>query len=114
MNKELKKEWCKALRDEGKHKGLYKQGRVHLNNNNEMYCCLGVLCEIAKVPKKAHTLQTGIYCYDDCFTTIGDKLSNKLGLPYKQAAHLMGENDSGISFGAIANWIESNVIEEEN
>lgn len=41
MNKEVKEKWVKALRS-----GEYKQGYSSLSDNNQ-YCCLGVLCELA-------------------------------------------------------------------
>lgn len=43
INKELVKQWVKALRS-----GKYKQGRKTLRAKNDEYCCLGVLCDIAK------------------------------------------------------------------
>jgi hypothetical protein len=51
MNKEIKKEWVKALRS-----GNYNQGQQYLRVNNgekDLYCCLGVLCDI-------YTKKTGI------------------------------------------------------
>jgi hypothetical protein len=41
MDKKLKAAWVKALRS-----GKYKQGRVRLKNEDDTYCCLGVLCAI--------------------------------------------------------------------
>jgi hypothetical protein len=40
MKKNVMKKWVAALRS-----GKYKQGKNHLNKN-EQYCCLGVLCEV--------------------------------------------------------------------
>ena len=47
MDSELKKNWIEALRS-----GEYKQGTgrlrgYSLNDNTEVFCCLGVLCEIS-------------------------------------------------------------------
>lgn len=44
MNKTLKNKWIKALRS-----GKYEQGKGNLNHDGR-YCCLGVLCEVAKRP----------------------------------------------------------------
>lgn len=41
MDKKVKKAWLKALRS-----GEYKQGRAALVNNNNEFCCLGVLCNL--------------------------------------------------------------------
>lgn len=43
MNKKIKARWLRALRS-----GKYKKGVGHLNTNDQRFCCLGVLCEIAK------------------------------------------------------------------
>lgn len=42
MNKEVKALWTKALRS-----GEYKQAKGALHRQNEGYCCLGVLCDVA-------------------------------------------------------------------
>ena len=50
MNKEYKKLWLEALRS-----GDYKQARGRLmdvdDDFNKTYCCLGVLCKVAKAIK---------------------------------------------------------------
>jgi len=43
INKELIKRWIEALRS-----GKYQQGRLSLRNISNQFCCLGVLCDIAK------------------------------------------------------------------
>lgn len=46
MNPKVKRKWVKALRS-----GKYKQGtgmlKVTRDNDEPLYCCLGVLCEVA-------------------------------------------------------------------
>lgn len=44
MDPVLKKKWVRALRS-----GRYKQGRNALRTHLGSYCCLGVLCKVAKV-----------------------------------------------------------------
>lgn len=43
MNPEVKAQWLSALRS-----GEWPQGRDELNDGEGRYCCLGVLCEMAK------------------------------------------------------------------
>lgn len=43
MKAEIKERWVKALRS-----GQYNQGRHALKTPGDTYCCLGVLCELAK------------------------------------------------------------------
>lgn len=48
MKEKVKDLWVEALRS-----GKYKQGKHSLKNNNDKYCCLGVLCDVyAKTQKK--------------------------------------------------------------
>jgi hypothetical protein len=42
MNTELKQKWVEALRS-----GEYRQIRGRLNDYDNGYCCLGVLCKVA-------------------------------------------------------------------
>ena len=55
MDPELKKKWIEALRS-----GKYKQGknRLHRAEDNS-YCCLGVLCEVAGFEKRESTDERG-------------------------------------------------------
>ena len=39
MNPEIKQKWIDAL-------PTYKQGKMRLRNQNDQFCCLGVLCDI--------------------------------------------------------------------
>lgn len=43
MNPEIKQRWIAALKS-----GEYVQGFNHLKNNDGSFCCLGVLCELAR------------------------------------------------------------------
>lgn len=111
MDKKIKKLWLKALRS-----GKYKQAMHTLKNNNNEYCCLGVLCDIyAKINKKKgfdkHNyfldenailpmkvikwagLSTEGYKYDCQNVRIGDNSLSNL-------------NDKGKSFKYIANVID--------
>ncbi len=41
MNSEIKAKWVSALRS-----GEYKQGQFKLRDENDNFCCLGVLCDL--------------------------------------------------------------------
>jgi hypothetical protein len=43
MNKQLIQHWVKTLRS-----GEYQQGSTVLRTIDDKFCCLGVLCDIAK------------------------------------------------------------------
>jgi len=43
MNKNISRQWTAALRS-----GEYKQGQGMLRNDGGDYCCLGVLCDLAR------------------------------------------------------------------
>ena len=45
--KRNRKAWVEALRS-----GKYKQTRNKLRSRNGAYCCLGVVCELAEVPRE--------------------------------------------------------------
>jgi hypothetical protein len=41
MNKDVKEKWIKALTS-----GEYTQGKSYLRDEDDRYCCLGVLCDL--------------------------------------------------------------------
>lgn len=96
MNKEIKTLWVKALRS-----GKYKQGRGALRNTNNEFCCLGVLCDVARKegvigrPKKMK--DEGLYAYGP----IGN--SGVLPTVVKEWAGLTGVNPY-IGPEAASNW----------
>ena len=74
MLKKYADKWIKALES-----GKYKKGKGFLcsiegKNKTPKYCCLGVLCEILKVPKRNH--QNIIDTEDGLFQTVeyGDNI----------------------------------------
>jgi hypothetical protein len=58
MKASLKRAWINALRS-----GEYTQGRKYLNAEGAL-CCLGVLCEVAGVPKNSR-LYSRLVDYDN-------------------------------------------------
>jgi hypothetical protein len=100
MDKEWKDKWVAALRS-----GDYKQGTYQLINDNNEYCCLGVLCRLADGVVK-----------EPFFTNVkGDGLMNKevselVGLTkhYETLRSLVYFNDiQKNTFSEIADYIES-------
>jgi len=109
-NRELVVEWLKALRS-----GDYKQGRGSLCNKNK-YCCLGVLCEIAKIPKSvvsSKVLKADIFEYEGETGYLPHTLVIKLGISKfgsigNTSYSLAALNDEfGSTFELIADVIES-------
>ena len=108
MNPELKQKWIEALRS-----GDYKQTKEKLRRWGG-YCCLGVLCEVAK-PKgwNGHAIlikdlegEDTNYIYEEA--ELPDVTLSELGLSYVYAVMLMEMNDTGNSFEEIATCIEGN------
>jgi hypothetical protein len=82
-SKTLKRKWVAALRS-----GKYKQGTFTFQCG-DTFCCLGVLCAIARRP-------SGWGFVSSCFKDGGDAVCDKLALM----------NDTGTSFKKIASYIE--------
>jgi hypothetical protein len=72
---DIKIKWIDALRS-----GKYKQGRHCLRNDNNEYCCLGVLCDIIDptrwhlAPSKEH------YKWDSEGAVLPKEISRRYGL----------------------------------
>ncbi len=110
MDRKLRNKWVKALRS-----GKYKQGKEHLRQENDkgksVYCCLGVLIEVA-----------GGDCDDDAYAfdnaTLAADFEKKIDLAKNQTEDLAHYNDGdredgslvkSWSFKRIATWIEKNL-----
>lgn len=123
MKAEIKTKWLEALRS-----GKYKQGQIHLRTGDN-FCCLGVLCELArqeKVVKTEESYQIGgddtlLYYYggNDSFLPeevmdwadldsndpeVHSTLPNIYG--FRSLSEL---NDSNVSFNEIADLIETQI-----
>lgn len=104
MNKQLRDAWVAALRS-----GQYKQG-VGTLRKGDTYCCLGVLCEVAKIPYRLS--DTDLSCTNKLRSFGEDAgLFDRPNQRTQSAqARLMEMNDNeGTSFPEIADWIEANV-----
>lgn len=121
MNKEIKQKWVEALRS-----GEYKQGKGTLRTNN-LFCCLGVLCDITFPDKWENKLGRWFMfgfdgtLPDDVVKTTEtvknnpyfnlEKVSNRANLekyvfPLPTASTLSNLNDKGVPFEEIATIID--------
>lgn len=110
MNQEAKKPWLAALRS-----GKYRQTTESLNDENG-YCCLGVLCEVAienglKINKETNdrSYETSYDGYVDFPPPIVWTWAGLVGNnPYIESKgnYLADLNDAGLSFDEIADLIE--------
>lgn len=94
MDATLKAKWIAALRS-----GKFKQGRGQLRKGNE-YCCLGVLCKVARIPISASGESAGKSGYKLIDRRISSKASETL---WRMNDHQMA------SFSQIADYIEANL-----
>ncbi|MGY3609896.1 MULTISPECIES: hypothetical protein [unclassified Bradyrhizobium] len=107
MDADLKKRWVEALRS-----GDYKQGRRVLRQD-DMYCCLGVLCDLAATGewRRQPDGQTHVYSvdgeYDDIYMPW--PVMAFCGLDHNKEMAVSTMNDDGKSFADIASWIEANL-----
>ena len=130
MKQEIAEKWAAALRS-----GEYKQSRSILHNTTkDTFCCLGVLCELAieegiEVSRgKGHgpgeCASNRIMSYDGLTTSpppivvtwagmwdssgiIEDPLPSKDNDIDTPVDSLMGANDTGFTFGEIADIIDA-------
>jgi hypothetical protein len=120
MKPEVKAAWVKALRS-----GDYKQGRSVLRRNDDTYCCLGVLCELAvKAGAIAPgVLDQGAYVYGNgpdhgdsygqstmflpCQVEEWSGIIDRKGHDEDVINDLIGYNDEGKDFAFIASVIEA-------
>ena len=118
MNREVKAEWVEALRS-----GQYRQGANYLRKNNgqeDEFCCLGVLCEIAvehgaisEPLRKASRIYS--YALGE-MQVLPQSVVEWAGLPDdnptigRSGVRLTGLNDSGLyTFAEIAALIEEDL-----
>jgi hypothetical protein len=123
MNPEIKKEWVSRLRS-----GKYDQGSMYLRDEDDRFCCLGILCEMAVENNAVHepylkrlVTQRTAYVYGSLeeFGILPLEVSHWAGLddedPFVevlyhgeiQTCKLSDLNDDGASFKDIADMIEN-------
>ena len=119
MNPEIKKAWVVALKS-----GDYQQGFGILHykeNEQDKYCCLGVLCELAvgagviQAGRRYIGYRHGVdyrYIYDYSSTMLSSAIRDWAGLQSDTVVianvkdHLANHNDAGKTFLEIATAIE--------
>lgn len=127
MNPEVRQKWVEALRsgDYEQTVGYLHIGKPDSNHEPAGYCCLGVLCELAvksgvkiDVYEKS-TAEGSIFSYSGHSQDLPVEVKTWAGLddamPYVQVESdgyldnlsLADENDTGRTFGEIADLIES-------
>ena len=128
MKSDIKQLWVDALRS-----GDYEQGKNKLSvwnqDGDEIFCCLGVLCDIAiksglDIPVTDYCYEesdwldgapeelAGCYIYDDTTELLPDAVMKWAGIDTPEVrvpgtgTSLSHLNDNGASFEAIASVIE--------
>ena len=106
MDKPLVERWVAALRS-----GKYSQTTGALGDAKG-YCCLGVLCDVAK-PEAWHDTVPGYHEYGSGYiNATGIAAMEFPELAYYQD-NLARKNDEGASFTEIADYIENLFLKEE-
>lgn len=109
MKAAIKRQWIRALLS-----GRYDQGNSALHRNEEnKWCCLGVLCNLRSVPgewvndegrfsryRYGRISQTGV---------LPGRVLRYVGMKPEQQDTLVTMNDTGKSFKEIAKWIKENL-----
>ena len=88
MNEQLYQKWIDALES-----GEYKDGRQFLrydHNNDTMYCCLGVLCEVSKLGTWVSYPNENFQAY-----SIDDDIIDNFALPEKLAEEMSFKTPNG-------------------
>lgn len=111
MNKDVKKKWLAALRSGKYTKGVSKLHQSR-SDNTEIYCCLGVLCELAvdegiiDPPDKE---DYGIYFYQEQSAFLPMEVLKWAGLKNTTQKNLAVLNDNSQTFDPIIRKISKNL-----
>jgi len=95
----LRNKWIDALLN-----GKYKQIQSRLGNKSDGRCCLGVLCNVAKIDFVS-TVSSDCAGDGNINSKVYTRMIRLLGNS-KTKFHLMGMNDCRKSFKEIATWIK--------
>lgn len=113
MDVELKRKWVEALRS-----GEYKQGVGYLRDDENHFCCLGVLCDISregtwKEDNDGWNFKVKDKSSRSMDTELTDEFADKIELDLDDMNTLIGMNDGdgrpAEPFSKIANYIETNL-----
>lgn len=119
MNPEVKQKWVAALRS-----GEYNQGQGCLRNDDDSYCCLGVLCDLYAKEQNNHYWRIDecdhmMYNFDgrlqfpppSVWKDWAELEIDDPFVPYEDSKllQLSSLNDDGLTFEQIADLIEENL-----
>jgi hypothetical protein len=106
LNPELKARWVAALRS-----SEYKQGRYLLRNDENEFCCLGVLCDTYDSSRWVlENMYRHEYAYmsNDC--VVPHEIKKAINFDVCAESALIGMNDKKFyDFAQIADWVEENL-----
>jgi hypothetical protein len=109
MKRKLRDEWVAKLRDPYTKQ---RKGALETGTGN---CCLGVLANICKIPKELVDGGFVNFKFDTGFQSTVLVPEGFHGLRFGDINNLTYKNDTGITFPQIADWIEGNIlVEDEN
>lgn len=108
MNRKIAKLWIEALRS-----GQYQQGEGTLRDRDNKFCCLGVLCNLhAQEHPEVAKMQSVPSKYLGESEFLPSRVVWWAGMKSEAGVYghneLTTDNDSGLSFTAIATIIEKN------
>jgi hypothetical protein len=112
MNRELVKQWIDALRS-----GKYKQVKSTLRDmKDDSYCCLGVACLLHPSGQKYLDIRTCDYLPSEMAIDFGIQGAMVPGDENdKRVQYLLAkQNDEGVPFLEIADWIEKEILNRKN
>lgn len=113
MKKAIRDRWVKALRS-----GKFRRGRGQLQPTANTYCCLGVLCKVAKISyeRGAHGLalsdskKLGFQIGDlNALVSLNDGVFDTSNVRYYGLPPRGYRWGRGASFRVIADWIEEHL-----
>src|SRR6185503_16966914 len=108
MDPEIRAQWTAALRS-----GEYRRGQGRLRSDDDRFCCLGVLCDLAAkdgAVEEIHLSPGTHWRYDDETAYLPKAVQRwaqlDSGNPATSEGSLAGLNDEGRSFAYIADVID--------
>lgn len=112
MDERVKKLWVDALRS-----GQYPQGRYSLQGEDGRFCCLGVLCDLAKKEEVcSHVVDKSLFgtfnMYDGEEEFLPESVmewADIVGNPMVAGNFLTTHNDRGTPFAEIADLIDKHL-----
>lgn len=105
ITKEIGQKWIAALRS-----GEYKQGAGCLRNQDNEFCCLGVLAMITE-PERFEVSNSNprVYTFYNSVGTLGEEYFSRTQFDYEE--HLIQMNDKHFdNFSVIADYIEKEML----